>query len=643
MRYKISSPFVFFSFLFLFYFLFFLVLPCIRANSEEKTSNSTENFTEKLIGILDYLSSITNLDIGIDLDDARYFSDNLWIHPLSSMSLRNMKKSIFWFSKTADLFSKEENISFYFFAIAKYSSKIKRVDLVSNPASKYFSGKNQGVDLQGVKIIRGKIEDEAVLNFAKCVSDPYYRFKNYVEAQGLRPQKIYDFKDLDKLSALAFSMGETKIYDFLEVLNTAEYFVLLCLQEFLKSDIKKIGDFTADFGDFMLISATEPTIVIPPSPSIIIDPYGKDNLYILGGENEHPTLMIVVDVGGNDRYIFSHPRSLYLSVIYDFSGNDYYKCSFGCSGGGLLGAEALYDLEGDDIYESKGISQGAGILGTGLLLDKKGSDTYISVTLSQGVGSIGGGLLLDKIGNDKYILKDGNENPSYQDNRRNLSMGQGCGSGLRADYIQDVRSLPGGVGLLYDFEGNDEYSAVVFSQGCGYWYGIGVLFDASGNDKYTGYWYCQGNSAHFGVGLFLDLSGSDKYTCDFQGMGHGHDIGLGLFLDYGEGDSDIFDCKVRCLGMAHANGVSFFANFGGSDEYRAEELAFGDVVIDMYRRGKETIRDVIKSYGFFFDVGGREDKFFLKGEGLSPDKIKEKVFFGDSKSNFLKKFFFKSY
>jgi hypothetical protein len=639
MRYKISSSFVVFSLLLLlllFYFSFFLALPRVSANSEEKTSN----FTEKVVGILDYLSSITNLDIGIDLDDARYFSDNLWIHPLSSMSLRDMKRSIFWFSKTADLFSKEESISSYFFAIAKYSSKIKRIDLVSNPASKYFSGKGHEVNLQGVKIVQGKIEDEAVLNFARCLSQPYYRFKNYVEAQGLKPQKIYDFKDLNKLSALAFGMGESKIYDFLEVLNTAEYSVLLCLQEFLKSDIKKIGNFTADFGDFMLISATEPTVIIPPSPSIIIDPYGKDNLYILGGENDQPTLMVIVDVGGNDRYIFSHPRSLYLSVIYDFSGNDYYKCSFACAGGGLLGAEALFDLEGDDIYESKGISQGAGILGTGLLLDKKGSDTYISVTLSQGFGSLGGGLLLDKAGNDKYIIKDGNENPSYQDSRRNLSMGQGCGSGLRADYIDGARSLPGGVGLLYDFEGNDEYSAVVFSQGCGYWYGIGVIFDASGDDKYTGYWYCQGSSAHFGVGLFFDLSGSDKYICDFQGMGHGHDLGIGIFLDYDESDNDRFDCKVRCLGMAHANGLSLFANFGGNDEYKAEELAFGDVLIDMYRRKKKTIRDVIKSYGFFFDIGGGEDKFFLKNELIIPEKIREMLLI-DGKNPFLRKFFFK--
>ncbi len=126
-------------------------------------------------------------------------------------------------------------------------------------------------------------------------------------------------------------------------------------------------------------------------------------------------------------------------------------------------------------------------------------------------------------------------------------------------------------------------------------------------------------------------------------MGHGHDIGLGVFLDYGDKDSDKFDCKIRCLGMAHANGLSLFANFGGSDEYRADELAFGDVLIDMYRRKKETIRDIIKSYGFFFDIGGKEDKFFLKGEEFSAEKIKEKVLGGDNKSNFLKKFFFKLY
>jgi hypothetical protein len=43
--------------------------------------------------------------------------------------------------------------------------------------------------------------------------------------------------------------------------------------------------------------------------------------------------------------------------------------------------------------------------------------------------------------------------------------------------------------------------------------------------------------------------------------------------------------------MAHANGLSLFANFGGSDEYRADELAFGDVLIDMYKT--ETVKRMV--------------------------------------------------
>jgi hypothetical protein len=97
MRHKIFSSLVGFS------FFFFLTFPFFGESLEEKKSleEKTSNFTEKVRGILDYLGSITSLDIGIDLDDARYFSDNFWIHPLSSMSLRDMKKSIFWFSKNS--------------------------------------------------------------------------------------------------------------------------------------------------------------------------------------------------------------------------------------------------------------------------------------------------------------------------------------------------------------------------------------------------------------------------------------------------------------------------------------------------------------------------------------------------------------
>jgi len=67
----------------LFFLLFFLTFPFFGESLEEKKSleEKTLNFTEKVRGILDYLGSITSLDIGIDLDDARYFSDNFWIHP----------------------------------------------------------------------------------------------------------------------------------------------------------------------------------------------------------------------------------------------------------------------------------------------------------------------------------------------------------------------------------------------------------------------------------------------------------------------------------------------------------------------------------------------------------------------------------
>jgi len=49
---------------------------------------------------------------------------------------------------------------------------------------------------------------------------------------------------------------------------------------------------------------------------------------------------------------------------------------------------------------------------------------------------------------------------------------------------------------------------------------------------------------------------------------------------------------------------------------------------------------VIKSYGFFFDIGGGEDKFFLKNELIIPEKIREMLLI-DGKNPFLRKFFFK--
>ena len=69
----------------------------------------------------------------------------------------------------------------------------------------------------------------------------------------------------------------------------------------------------------------------------------------------------------------------------------------------------------------------------------------------------------------------------------------------------------GGIGILYDRNGNDRYQAGEFSQGVGYFFALGVLYDRSGDDAYRGRRCAQGTSAHQAIEVLFDERGNDRY------------------------------------------------------------------------------------------------------------------------------------
>jgi hypothetical protein len=122
-----------------------------------------------------------------------------------------------------------------------------------------------------------------------------------------------------------------------------------------------------------------------------------------------------------------------------------------------------------------------------LFIDLGGDDIYSSIfeSPSQGAGLLGIGILYDYAGDDQYLGRDFCQ-----------------GSGLF------------GVGIVADMKGNDKYSAALSSQGCGY-FGIGLCFDAAGDDNY----YLFGDGQGFGgvgggIGVLADYSGSDFYKAE---------------------------------------------------------------------------------------------------------------------------------
>lgn len=349
--------------------------------------------------------------------------------------------------------------------------------------------------------------------------------------------------------------------------------------------------------------------------SLLIMDFGGNDVYRRGGgvsRPEYPVSMIL-DVSGDDSYIQAESglESCFGSGImgygfhFDFQGDDRYVCPQFSQGSAFFGVGWLVDLSGDDAYESIRYSQGFAQGGIGFLYDREGDDVYYTVNSGQGCGnSRGCGMLVDEKGDDEYIADDNTIRfPSAQSRQHNRSTAQGAGMGERADE-EDGHSLPGGMGVLMDFSGNDKYSAGVFAQGIGYWSGLGVLVDSDGNDEYSGVWYVQGAGVHGGIGFLVDRDGNDTYTATLHAsMGIGHDDAIGMFID--EKGNDYYNAPRLSLGTANNNSLAFFFELAGNDEYVVDSPhSLGRAQFSRWG----TMREDRLNLGLFLDAGG-EDQY----------------------------------
>ncbi len=269
----------------------------------------------------------------------------------------------------------------------------------------------------------------------------------------------------------------------------------------------------------------------------------------------HEGLSVFAGVGertreGNDLYNSSKKYSLAcgsfgLSFLIDCSGDDRYLSQDFSQGCGFFGVGVLYDKEGDDRYLADIMGQGAAAFGTGILCDLKGNDSYHGNLLNQGMGFTGGiGLLIESRGNDSFF--SGGKYPDFREPDVAFdSFSQGFGYGYR-------NFGSGGIGVLWDDEGNDHYSSSYFSQGSSYWLAIGLLIDNGGNDIYHARRYAQGTGTHLTVGALIDRLGDDCYTSMSVSQGCGYDFSQGLLFD-NEGDDDYI---LGNLGNNHRFNVS---------------------------------------------------------------------------------------
>ncbi|MBS1704441.1 MAG: hypothetical protein JST40_01095 [Armatimonadetes bacterium] len=361
-------------------------------------------------------------------------------------------------------------------------------------------------------------------------------------------------------------------------------------------------------------------------PYLLILDSGGDDVYLNAPSNRETNnwCSIVLDTSGNDKYVsdqaltntqirqfagrnkpgpYGPGSALFgISILMDSGGSDLYRSHRPGLGSAFMGVAYLEDSTGDDVYDAYSGGEGYGNFGIGILDDWVGNDMYRIFTNGQGFGGVAGfGMLIDRVGEDRYVAEDETiDFPSPQSDKSNVSMAQGAASGRRADYV-DGHSLSGGVGVLLDEVGNDQYSCGVFGQGVGYWEGTGLLWDEAGNDAYTGKWYVQGASAHFGIGLLDDGGGDDHLTATMNmAQGAGHDFGIGFCLN--SSGTDVYKAPNLSLGAGNANGIGVFIDDIGDDSYESTGITLGKSA----EATKGSLRERALTLGLFFDMSGRD-------------------------------------
>ena len=304
---------------------------------------------------------------------------------------------------------------------------------------------------------------------------------------------------------------------------------------------------------------------------------------------------LIIDLGGDDIYRNNcgappnegGKRAGSVGLIVDLAGNDRYLGAADASiGSAIARVGMLFDKGGDDIYVGANLTQGSGFGGVGVVWDASGNDIYIGHEGAQASAFFGVGLLIDESGHDFYSawqIRSGvwqqrrDRTLARQGGERFLSRGQVpslyAGSNQFSGWAQGVGCgfrgfTPGGIGMLADGQGDDQYQGGDFSQGCGYFFGLGLLYDGRGEDDYRGGRYAQGAAAHQAIGVVVDAEGNDSYAATTAAsQGSGWDASIGILEDR-SGD-DRYRYGTLCQGAGSMNGLGVLLDREGVDSYAA--------------------------------------------------------------------------
>lgn len=346
----------------------------------------------------------------------------------------------------------------------------------------------------------------------------------------------------------------------------------------------------------------------------IID-LGGDDEYREGAVSFERPVLVTIDLGGDDRYEATRPgvqggAVLGIGMAVDLAGNDVYRARDVAQGSALGGVGILIDFQGDDQYLAIRRAQGQALGGLGVLIDRQGRDRYHAAMWAQGFGGpLGFGVLEDTSGDDRYYA-GGLFPDSYPETPGYEGWSQGVGSGLR-------QVANGGIGVILDGGGDDEYEFDYMAHGGGYWCGLGFARDFGGNDRRLGATrmaynggprgepvfqrFSNGFACHYALGFLFDDFGDDSYNGTIMGVGFAWDLSAAFLCDFAGNDRyEASGGGNQGNGAQAGLGVVF--DYTGADTYLGQGQGYASPSVSYH-----PLPQCGGNFSFLIDYGGKDE------------------------------------
>ena len=507
-------------------------------------------------------------------------------------------------------FLKENHIAFFSYMsdIVYQTEKTDISEYLNSFSSKLNTAKHPIDILQYAKFVMEKTLPYYDSAFDSLSISEIHELEQSIYYLG-KGDSIDDDKYNEFFNRKSYANNDYEIEYYIELIKKIDFKMLMLASEIYfkgmdilaNSDIShinfnKIHQLNTQFG--RLISGTYSNDTYLDKCFFIYEPEGNDIYSTDISTNYKYPFFTIIDNNGDDTYRNSNIGELFnimfgIGYHVDKQGNDLYygdDYTFSSNFGSLISI----DLQGNDQYISGSRSLGSSLFGISLLINKGGNDWYSSTQESQGfAGPLACGVLADY---GSEIVSDNSDN--YFSGGRYLhsplapedfrSMSQGFGYGIRPD-------MAGGIGIIFEQNGNDNYNAGAYAQGVAYWLALGIVIDLSGNDFYNAIYYPQGSGIHLAGGFLYDEKGDDHYYSKFgPGQGAGHDYGVGFLIDRSGNDAYSVDGGN---GLGLTNSVGVFLDVQGNDRYeRKRKDSYGYANIARYSGG----------LGLFLDTSGND-------------------------------------